>query len=336
MQVMNKFFLLIPLVYCFFSCDASANNQLLETDHFTISIDQKGQVTALIEKESGKNLLLPGYTVPLLTIESEGNQYLVTSWKSSGDILTLNFDKTRAGVDIKINNKSEYLTFEIVRIDSEKPIDKVTWGPFDVLPSEKIGQSIGIAYNDKVAIGFMGLNLKSRGGFEQLERGRFGNTAQKIKGGTSLTGFVRNRSTFRTVDNWEQKLGQAVPLNDADAKIVGAKFAMYCIPAENLTKVIERIVLAENLPHIKNEGTWNKISNYSTSSKFIMSYNVKNIDDCIDIAKKAGITCVYHGGIFKTWGTFKLSENDFPNGYQSVRECSDKAEKQGLILALIL
>jgi hypothetical protein len=211
-------------------------------------------------------------------------------------------------------------------------IDKVIWGPYHVLPSEKIGQSIGIAYDDNTAIGFMGLNLKSRGGFEINQRERFGNAAQKIDGGASLTGFVRDRSTFRTVDNWEQKLGQAVPVNDSDAEIAGAKFAMYCVPSENLTTIIEKIVLDENLPHIKNGDTWNKISNYSTSSKFIMSFKPSNIDACIEIAQKAGITCVYHGGIFATWGTFKLSERDFPNSYQSVRECSDKAEKHGINL----
>ena len=55
---------------------------------------------------------------------------------------------------------------KLLKLKSGKLIDKVTWGPYHVLPSEKIGQSIGIAYDDNTAIGFMGLNLKSRGGFE--------------------------------------------------------------------------------------------------------------------------------------------------------------------------
>jgi hypothetical protein len=319
-------------VYGTVACNMVTNESLLENDYFTIAIDEKGKIYELLENESGKNLLMPNYSISLLTIESENKNYPISSWKRSGNLLKFYFDEPRAEIDIEINSKSDYLTFEITGMESEKVIDKVTWGPYHVLPSEKIGQSIGIAYNDTTAIGLMGLNLKSRGGFEITWRERFGNAAQKIDGGASLTGFVRDRSTFRTVDNWEQKLGQAVPVNDSDAEIVGAKFAMYCVPAENLTAVIEKIVLEENLPHIKNGDTWNKISNYSTSSKFIMPYNVKNIDTCIDVAKKAGITCIYHGGIFETWGSFKLNENDFPKGYQSVRECSDKAEKHGINL----
>ncbi|MGQ7871027.1 hypothetical protein [Sunxiuqinia sp. sy24] len=329
---MNRLFLLMMIVCCLAACNTVTYKSLLENDYFKISLDDKGQLTELLEKESGENLLMPGNSVSFLTIESEGNNYPISSWKNTGEILKFKFDGAGAEIDVKIENNSKYLSFEITSLNSEKRIDKVTWGPYHVLPSEKIGQSIGIAYDDNIAIGFMGLNLKSRGGFEQLSRGRFGNAAQKIEGGASLTGFVRDRSTYRVVDNWEQKLGQAVPVNDSDAEIVGAKFALYCIPADILTEVIEKIVLEENLPHIKNGDEWNKTSKYSTSSKFIMSFNVNNIDACIDIAKQAGITCVYHGGIFETWGTFKLRERDFPNGYQSVRECSDKAENQGINL----
>ena len=327
--MIRKLTLLMMFVYCITSCNT---NTFLENDYFKISLDENGRIVELLQKTSGKNLLIPDYNVSIITLECEGNNYPVSSWKHSGDLLKLKFDELEVEIDVKISSKSDYLTFEITKIHSEKQIDKVIFGPYHVLPSDKIGQSIGIAYDDNTAVGFMGLNLKSRGGYEIMTRERFGNTAQKIDGGASLTGFVRDRSTLRIEDNWEQKLGQAVPVNDSDAEIVGAKFAMYCVPSESLTEVVEKIVLAENLPHIKNGTEWNKTSNYSTSSKFIMSYNVNNIDACIDIAKKAGITCVYHGGIFETWGTFKVGEKDFPNGYQSVRECSNKAEEHGINL----
>ena len=329
---MNRLFLLIVFACCLSACNMVTNKPLLENDYFKVSINDKGQVTELLEKESGNNLLMPNYSISLLTIESEGSSYPITSWERSDDILKFRFDELGAEIDVKVNSKSEYLSFEITSVNSKEFIDKVTWGPYHVLPSEKIGQSIGIAYNDDIAIGFMGLNLKSRGGFEIVKRERFGNAAKKIEGGASLSGFARDRSTFRVMDNWEQKLGQAVPVSDSDAEIVGAKFALYCVPSGKLTSVVEKIVLEENLPHIRNGETWNKTSNYSASSKFIMSYNVNNINACIDIAEKAGITCVYHGGIFKTWGSFKVRESQFPNGYQSVRECSDIAEKHGINL----
>ena len=330
-MIMYRLVIIVILGISIFACNFQEQG-LLETNYFKLTLNKKGGLIELIQKHTGENLLILNENNPLITVESEGESYSSSGWKRSGDSLIFNFDDLKATIAVVVDNKVDYLTFEIANVNSDSSIDKVTWGPYQVKPSEKIGQSIGIAYDENVAIGFMGLNLKSRGGFEIVKRERFGNAAQKIEGGASLTGFVRDRSVYRVVDNWEQKLGQSVPVKDGDAEIVGAKFAFYCIPADHLKDVLEKIVLTENLPHIKNGKTWNKISNYSTSSKFIMSYNVNNIDACIDLAKKAGITCVYHGDIFETWGTFMVREKDFPNAYQSVRECSDKAEEQGINL----
>ncbi|RIJ48038.1 hypothetical protein D1614_13055 [Maribellus luteus] len=331
---MTKSFWILLITICFIACVDPHNKDFLENDLFKITLDKEGKLTELLDKKTGKNLLVPGHNISFLTIQQNGINYPVTSWKQSGEMLTFKFDGLAAEITTKVNSKTNYLTLEIVELNSKEPIEKVVLGPYNVLPSEKVGQSIGIAYNDSIAIGLMGLNLKSRGGFEILERERFGNAAKKAKTGASLTGFVRDRSTYRIVDNWEQKLGQAVPVNDRDAEIAGAKFALYCIPANELKNVVEEIILEEKLPHIKTNGVWNKVSNYSTSSKFIMPFNVSNIEACIDVAKKAGITCIYHGGIFETWGNFKVNEQNFPNGYQSVRECSDKAERVGINLGV--
>lgn len=329
---MKRLFYIFLTVICLAAFGCSREKEPLENDLFKIALNKKGVITQFLEKETGRNLLVPGYQISLITIQSDGANYPITSWNRSGDVLKFKFDAAGAEITARIASKPHYLTLEILKVESSQFVEKVVLGPYHVLPSEKIGQSIGIAYDDSTAVGFMGLNLKSRGGFEISERERYGNAARKIEGGASLEGFVRDRSRYETVDNWEQKLGQAVPLEDPDAEIAGAKFAFYCVPADQLKAVVEEIVLEEGLPYIKTKGVWNKNSSYSSSSKFIMSFNVNNIDTCIDIARKAGITCIYHGDIFETWGNFKVREKDFPEGYQSVRECSDRAEKSGINL----
>ena len=329
---MIRLFWILISVMCITACGKVQGQELLENNYFKLSIDKEGKLYELLDKRTEKNLLIPGYSISLFTIRTNGMDYPISSWEQMGDVLKFKFDDLGAEMSVKVKSKNSYLSFEIIEMNSEKEIEKVVLGPYHVLPAEKIGQSIGIAYNDSIAIGLMGLNLKSRGGFEVEQPKSFGNTAQRIEGGASLTAYVRDRSVYRVVDNYVQTLGQAVPVNDNDAQIVGAKYAFYCIPAKELKSVIEKIILQENLPYITTKGEWNKVSNYSSSSKFIMSYNVNNIDKCIDIAKKAGITCIYHPDIFTSWGHFTVSKDAFPKGYQSVRECSDKAEKQGINL----
>lgn len=327
----NLVFLLFTAI-CITACFNTNNKDILENDHFKITLNKKGDLTMFTEKKSGKDMLLKGNDIHFITIQNDGINYTPTSWKCTDKTLKFIFSELSAEVSLKIESKSNYITFEITEIKSDKLIEKVILGSYRVSPSEKIGQSIGIAYNDETAIGLMGLNLKSRGGFEIVKRERFGNASKKINGGASLSGYVRNRSYERTVDNFIQKSGQAIAVKDNDAKIEGAKFALYCIPAKSLKTVVEEIVLNEKLPYIKTKNVWNKKSGYSSSSKFIMPYDVNNIEECINVAKKAGITCIYHGWIFKTWGNFELRKNTFPKGYKSVRECSDKAMKHGINL----
>ncbi|QZE14914.1 hypothetical protein K4L44_03490 [Halosquirtibacter laminarini] len=329
--MINRLLIVLNL-FLITACVSLDNKDFLENNQFKLSLDDKGKVYELLNKKTGNNLLSPNYKVSLFTVQMNDTDYPISSWQQKGDLLKLNFDEADVKVDVKVMSQDTHLSFEIIKVQSPGVVDKIVLGPFKVVPSQKIGQTIGIAYNDTTAVGLMGLNLKSRGGFEVVRRQRFGNTAQKVEGGTSLTGYVRNRSVYRVVDDFIQRMGQAVPVNDGDAKIEGAKFALYCVPTSTLKEVVEEIEIQENLPHIKTNGVWNKVSNYSTSSKFIMSFNVNNIDSCLNIAKEAGITCVYHGGIFTSWGNFNVNKKYFPKGYQSVRECSDKAAKEGISL----
>jgi hypothetical protein len=314
------------------SCAVKNSDGTFETDYIKFSIDKKARVENILYKKSGQNLVIPNYKVSLISLVHEGKVFPISSWTSNANNLLFKFDKIETEVEVKVETKEQYLSFEIIKINSTKQIDKIKFGPFHVIPSEKIGQSVGLAYDDEVAVGFMGLNLKSRGGFEIKHRERYGNAAKKIEGGAKLSGFVRNRSVERIEDRFEQNMGQTLPVKDGDAKMEGAKFALFSVPSKNLVETVESIVLKENLPYIKTKGVWNKKSRYSSSTKFIMPFNVKNINDCIEVAKRAGITNIYHGWLFKTWGNFLLRENDFPNAYASVRECSDKAEKHGINL----
>jgi len=160
---MNKLFLLAVVMVCVTACHFSKNQSPLENDFFRISLDNQGQLTELLEKKSKRNLLMPGYTVSLVTIESEGNEYPISSWKRNGEFLTFRFDELGAEMEMKVHSKDTHLSFEITRLTHPKQIDKVSWGPFHVTPTEKIGQSIGIAYDDTIAVGFMGLNKKVAG-----------------------------------------------------------------------------------------------------------------------------------------------------------------------------
>jgi hypothetical protein len=54
----------------------------------------------------------------------------------------------------------------------------------------------------------------------------------------------------------------------------------------------------------------------------------------LSLTSQAGLRYLYHGDPFETWGHFKLKSREFPNNWQSLKACVDKAKTQNIRLGL--
>lgn len=302
----------------------------------SITINNKGQFVYIGKGEVANNLLLTDSVSSLLRIKRFGQTNSESprklSWVDKGKNTVLNFDFKDLKVEVLLTKNPDYLKFEVLNVQHEDKVELLQWGKIYTRLDDSVGQSLGAVYNSSDAIGLMGLNIKSSGGFEIDHRERFGNAAQRLVKGSVLQGFTRNRSKQRQDDNFIQELTEAIPVQGDDARLKGSAFALYTTDVASLPRVIEDIEQYEGLPHLTHFGEWIKQSLYSTSSKFIISFTEQNIDECLDIAQRAGITNVYHPGIFKTWGTYQLDDKAFPNGTKSLALCSDKAKQRHMNL----
>ncbi|MCE4565825.1 hypothetical protein INQ51_16015 [Maribellus sp. CM-23] len=324
--------LFLPLILVFLILISCTRKPVqLQTETFTLDINQKGLLVKLCDTNNN-NYLVPDLSSPICQISIDGNYFKPTRLTLRDGYLSINFEEQNTRLKIACTEKHNYITFELVELNSPEKIQKIVWGPYNVTLADKVGKSIGLAYNNDFAIGLIGLNLKSCGGFELIPRERFGNAAQKTEHGAVLQGFTKNRSEQVLENSCLQELTQAAPVNDSDSTLIGSKFAIYGVPTENLKTLIPEIEQHEGLPYLTHNNEWLKNTLYATSSKFIMSFNSHNIDACLDVAEKAGITCIYHPGIFESWGTYPVREKDFPNGYQSVLECTQKAKARNMTL----
>lgn len=93
--------------------------------------------------------------------------------------------------------------------------------------------------------------------------------------------------------------------------------------------LVHHIAKKEGLPHPNHDGQWMKRKKISTSSKLIMKYNKRNFKDYLEVADKAGISCLYHPNIFQSWGHFSPNKSDFPNGMSDLKECVEMAKIEG-------
>lgn len=332
----RKFFISLIAVCSFIQLAIAQNHLDLKLNNgAVIAMNQKGEFIH-VGPNLVENLLLTDSLSHLLRIKLFGDPKSYTpdhvSWKKKGAGYSVNLKYGKIKLAVSILPKQDYLSAEIIEVSPENQVELVEWGKLFTRMHDKVGLSIGVAYNDQLGIGLMGLNLKSLGGFEINHRERFGNTAQRLTNGAVLQAFTRNRFKERFDNNFIQELTNAVPVNDADASLIGSKIALYCVDIKKLPKLIAEIEQNEKLPYLTHGDEWIKTSLYSTTTKFIMSYNVRNIDSCLDLAERAGIVNVYHPGIFKSWGTYTLDSVNFPEGTKTIAKLSDKAAARNITL----
>ena len=307
----------------------------LSSGELSLDIDDRGIITYISGAKRRENYLLLDKASPLFRIKLiASKEYLLpvkVLWEKQdkGMLLECVFEGQRKA-RIRILSEKRYLTCELLEIDRKEEVELVSWGPIQSTFSGAIGGAAGVTSNGEYVLGIQGLNIKTVGGFEVKQRDRIVNAAHPIEGGSQLQAFTRNRTFMRKNDSWIHQGLRVYPIPGHD--VVGSKIALFGSTKKHTLDVIAAIETEQGLPHPEDNGQWLKKSQRASSSKFIMSFTPANIDTCIEVAKKAGIECVYHPHLFETWGHFHLNKRLYPNGAQSVKECAERARQAGINL----
>jgi len=336
-----------------------AQNQsvVFETTNMKMVIDGKGYLQGFYDKSDNVNYLASGKQVPLLSIRCDKKFELPSLMKAQGSFLVLLFEKNKIEAKVKVTNRKTYLTFELVEMSPAGKVDLIVWGPYATTIRESIGEVVGVVHNDKFSLGIQCLNMKTLGGYpteesdvepyfeitdtvaasRHLEEWKVsktfrGQTAKWESWGSILQAYCRNRDRERIVSNWEHEYYVAPPFNDGG--VIGSKIALFGCPPGKVLDMIGQIEITEGLPHPLIDGTWCKIAPAATSSYLILDFDESTIDEALKLTSKAGLKYLYHGGPFETWGHFKLNEKGFPDNWNSLKRCVDKAEKQGIHLGV--
>ena len=300
-----------------------------------ISIDKKGFVTELVNKETGKNYLYADTTAPLMTLVSNKERILPSSmtYNKAQKTIKLAFDPSAILIEIKITEKPTHLVLEIVKATPAEKIDAIVWGPFPTIINKTVGEVIGVVRDGQTSLGLQVLNVKTLGGgYPNTEGSTWtrGIAAITRSWGSYFQAYSINRSKERLVDAWGgQFKNMPVPAIKGES-VTGSAIALFsCAEATTLDR-LESIEIAEKLPHPVVKGVWFKKSPYFGKSYLISDFGEQDIDEMIGYTKKAGLMSLYHEGPFQSWGHFILNPKEFPNGNASFKNCVDKAHAAGL------
>ncbi len=342
---------LLILTCLFFSCSIKHHN--LETEYFRMSIDQKGYVTSLVDKSTERDYFPKDQESPLLSIRIN-SQYEIPSsatFDEPNQTITLLFSESQVKALVKTEEKKSHLVFELLSLEPSDQIELILWGPFPTTISKTIGESVGVVRDDDFAIGIQSLNLKTLGGYptneddsepsynifstssyvdvsDSIEILYRGQTARASEFGSILQAYCRNRNKDRVIPVWRHER-YFVPAFE-DGGVTGSKIALFGSPADQALSILEEIEIEENLPHPLIGGEWGKTSPGATAAYLIVDFGEDNLDDALNLVRKAGLRYLYHGSPFANWGHFDLREEFFPDNWESLKRCVERAEKQGI------
>lgn len=347
----------IPLLLIHLSFSACQKDGITwKSEHLEIHVTPSGYVDKLIQTENGTDWAISRQTSPLLQVRLNNEWIQPRSMEAvEYNLYRLNFGENGLGADIRITENPKYIRMEVVALHEADDVEVLLWGPFQSRISETIGEIVGVVRNDEFAIGLQALNIRTLGGYPSHENDQDtsydifetnsivdvadsvkvlyrGQTARRTESGSVIQAYVRDRSQTRIIPNWNHEKYVAPAFEDPG--LTGTAIALFgCRPEEALAFIGE-IEQTEGLPHPVLDGKWAKVHPEATASYLIMNFGETTLDNAMALTKKAGLKYLYHGGPFLNWGHFDLNPDEFPDNWESMRRCVQRAEEQGLRLGV--
>ncbi len=337
------------------ACSTNTDTQIinLSTESLKITLDDKGSFVNLIDLKNGKDYILKDTLSSLMSVRIKNKIVHPLSASAKDSIIRLYFENDVVA-SIKIEKKQTHFTFELISITHHDRVELIIWGPYPTSIQKEISETVGVVRNDDFAIGIQALNIKTLGGypwnesdrmpeFDIIREGVSNNMHPKTDGsvlyrieaamplanGSCLQAYCRNRTTERLYSDVGHDKIVAPPYDDGG--VIGSKIALFGSAESTALETIGAIEIAEGLPHPMIDGEWVKTNPHAAAAYLITSFTETNVEEAIELTKKAGLKYLYHyGKTFENWGHFDLYKDEFPNGIQGLKNCVDKAAAKGI------
>jgi hypothetical protein len=302
-----------------------------------VAIDGRGTITALHGGVASRNLLASDTTASLLTVVSDGRRVAPTALavqrRDGATQLTLSYASLGARIVVRARERANHLTLEITGATPASRVDAVIWGPYPSTIGTTVGEVIGVVRDGTTALGLQVLNARTLGGALPNREGSTwarGIAATRRPWGSTLQAYSINRAKPRTVDAWGG-VHRDMPVPPIPGEtVVGSAIALFSAAEAEVLDVLERIEVAEGLPHPTIDGTWFKRSPRFGQSYLISTFGEGEVDEMLAHTRRAGLMSLYHEGPFKSWGHFIVDSAQFPSGRAGLKAAVEKARALGL------
>ncbi|MDR1141647.1 MAG: hypothetical protein LBL62_08140 [Planctomycetaceae bacterium] len=309
-----------------------------------LAISQTGKITSLTGISTGENYIdrkKACYLLECGIYDGDGAKMLLPlsakatkkdTDNNNSTAIELSYDKGIT-LTVLITPKQGWFRMELVKAEPVAEVSQVTWGPYRTTMRGQIAEWLGMNRSDNFAIGL--LSLEPNTDAAQRMTASYTDEGSLIQ----LSAYDHTRGRFIEVQSNKlhtfNKLRKAVPIPELTT--VGSAVALYgCSSGRKIELgVIEKIVLAEGLPHPTYEGVWNKYTDAGKRFCMWASYNEKNFEEYLNLAKSLNtrILCI-RSNMMSNWGHFDINPSVYPGGIPAILEDSKEARKSNIGLTL--
>ena len=267
----------------------------------------------------------------------DGCAYAPVSAEVSGDEVLLTYPC--GSCKLILQNCRKYYKLTVVSVP--EGTERFIFGPYETEASS-FGEILGAGWYDdgsvvciqslmpKVVSGFAGAVRENK---TDMDLGMDTDAASAYEGKVYLKLAAKDRSK-ETVESYLEMQNVTVqPVPGEDAYITDSAIALLAADSgDELLDAIGEMELAEGLPHPTHEGVFAKKSHRASAHYLIFGGSGLTNDERIEMAGRAGVSCVYFSGVIEKWGHFTADKVNFPGGVEDVAYYSDKAKEYGVHL----
>ena len=306
-----------------------ASRIIIENRHLRLSIREDGVAESLISLATGEELLDRDNLLPFCALDEErpfNNEiklaypnkrmtFPATAVRMEGNRLYVGFKLVLFEAIVEVCETPDYITFRLVDFNvpteafnsyltmDTPPVDAFRLLQLPIRKREKFGEWLNVVSDDRVAVGVIASSP-----YEDIDSCR-------TKNGIVLFANVHRR----------------VKLRNTAAVLIGSSTQHFldCVAQMEEDLGLPRGVEGRRGDRINRSALWTSTVNPTT------------VDECIALAKQAGLThmLLYYTALFKSHGSYSTCGNyeecdlnpTYENGFASVREMLDKIRAAGII-----
>ena len=275
---------------------------------------------------------------PVGVLVKDGVGYLPLSAKNEGEVYRVQY--AVGEVTLSMQQKEGYRKLTLLQVPADA--ERFVFGPYKT-NGERYGEILGASWRaDGSVVCIQSLMPKIDGGVGDpitLQTGA--QIAQKEAAvqsadGITLQCYAQDRSKDRiyaygghVIGYGGNVKGPIKGLEGPDGKMEGGAIVLIAAQsADELLNVIEKMEVAEGLPHPKYEGVYAKRNKRVSSAYMIFSGDVLPGEQLVEMAERAGVRCVYFSDLYDKWGHFTVNERAYPGGAGAIAALAARAAKE--------